>query len=49
MDLGNQSLDLSDIDNNNNNNVSPIKKAKFDDEKINHQKLILDYLDHYCP
>ncbi|CAD8195336.1 unnamed protein product [Paramecium octaurelia] len=48
IDLANQSLDLSGIDNNN-NNVSPIKKANFDDEKINHQKLILDYLDHYCP
>ncbi|CAK58985.1 unnamed protein product (macronuclear) [Paramecium tetraurelia] len=48
IDLANQSLDLSGIDNNN-NNVSPIKKANFDDENINHQKLILDYLDHYCP
>ncbi|CAK92184.1 unnamed protein product (macronuclear) [Paramecium tetraurelia] len=48
IDLANQSLDLSGIDNNN-NNVSPIKKANFDDDKINHQKLILDYLDHFCP
>ncbi|CAD8188133.1 unnamed protein product [Paramecium pentaurelia] len=48
IDLANQSLDLSDIDNNN-NNVSPIKKANFDDDQINHQKLILDYLDHFCP
>ncbi|CAD8189048.1 unnamed protein product [Paramecium pentaurelia] len=47
IDLANQSLDLSGIDNN--NNVSPIKKANFDDEKMNHQKLIQDYLDHYCP
>ncbi|CAD8071241.1 unnamed protein product [Paramecium sonneborni] len=49
IDMGNYSLDLSGFYNKNNYNVSPIKKANFDEDKINHQKLILDYLDHFCP